>query len=194
MKKITKDDVKDLTTYERERADFRAKIIALKKNRRISLGDRVSLLFENRETVLFQIQEMIRAERIVDPAKIAEEIEVYNELIPMPGHLSATLLIEIVDRAKIKAYLDAFLGLDQGERIYFELDGGLRSVALFEPGRSKEDRISAVHYLQFPFEGEVREKFLDPRLPAALVIDHPNYQARAEIPGSLRKSLIEDLS
>ncbi|RME55911.1 MAG: DUF3501 family protein [Deltaproteobacteria bacterium] len=194
MEKITIDDIKDLTTYEIERPEFRKEIIALKKIRRVPLGDRVSLVFENRKTVLFQIQEMLRAERIVLPEKVQEEIDVYNELIPPPNHLSATLFIEIREQARIKEYLDAFLGLDQGERIYFEIDGATRSAARFEAGRSKEDRISAVHYLQFPFEGVVREKFLDPSLPAHLVLDHPNYQARTGISPALRRSLIEDLT
>src|SRR5919112_4676000 len=95
MKPVVLDDILGLATYERVRQQYRQKIIALKQKRRISVGDRVSLVFENRETVLFQIQEMLRAERITDVDRIREELVIYNELIPDSGELSATLFLEI---------------------------------------------------------------------------------------------------
>src|SRR5215470_102520 len=95
MNKVSLDDIMGISAYEKIRENFRRGIIDLKQKRRVSVGDRVSLVFENRDTVIFQIQEMVRAERIVDLDKIREEIEVYNGLIPDPGELSATLFLEI---------------------------------------------------------------------------------------------------
>ena len=117
MKKIDASELLDLTAYEKAREAMRAAIIELKKNRRVSIGDRVTLLFENRETVLFQIQEMVRTERIVDDAKVQDELDTYNALIPDPGELSATLFIEIPGIARMNhdeqiAAVNRFQGLD----------------------------------------------------------------------------------
>src|SRR5919108_3689177 len=101
MSAIELSDVKDLVEYEKVREAMRARMIELKKDRRIGLGDNLTLLFENRETVLFQIQEMVRTERIVEDEKIREEIEAYRPLLPRPGELSATLFIEIPDIARM---------------------------------------------------------------------------------------------
>src|SRR5574341_953144 len=100
MKKIVLNDILGFAAYEKIRPEFRQEIIEKKKNRRVSVGDQISLVFENRDTVIFQIQEMLRAEKITDLDKIREEIAVYNEFIPNPGELSATLFIEIEDRSE----------------------------------------------------------------------------------------------
>jgi hypothetical protein len=98
MKKIALDDILGFSAYEKVRQEYRQQIIDKKKSRRVAVGDKVSLVFENRDTVIFQIQEMLRAERISDLDKIREEIAVYNELIPNPGELSATMFLEIEDQ------------------------------------------------------------------------------------------------
>jgi hypothetical protein len=111
MNKITLDDVLGLAAYEQVRGEFRDAIIDKKKKRRVSVGDKISFVFENRDTVIFQIQEMVRAERIADLDKIREEIAVYNQLIPNPGELSATLFLEIeVKRICVRISL-SFWGL-----------------------------------------------------------------------------------
>ncbi len=190
MKKIVLDDILGLSTYEKIRPQFRQSIIEKKKNRRVSVGDRVSLLFENRDTVIFQIQEMLRAERITDLDKIREEIAVYNGLIPEAGELSATLFLEIEDQERLRDDLLKFLGID--EAVYLEV--GSHSIrGRFEEGRSKEDKISAVQYVRFPFDAEAREAFLAGE-KAMIVIDHPNYKASAELLPAVQKSLAEDLS
>ena len=102
MKALTPDDIIPSADYERQREGFRARIIELKKRRRISVGPLITLVFENRETLLFQIQEMVRVEQIFDPAKVQEELDVYNALLPAAGEVSATLLIEITDDARMK--------------------------------------------------------------------------------------------
>jgi hypothetical protein len=190
MKKVGLDDVVGFAAYEKVRERDRERIIELKQRRRVAVGDKVTLLFENRQTVIFQIQEMLRAERIGDLDKVREEIEVYNELIPGPRELSATLFLEIEDRANLREDLLKFLGID--EAVYFDV-GTHRIHARFEPGRSKEDKISAVQYIKFPFPASAVRAF-ESGERAELVIDHPNYQASAQIEPATRQSLMEDLS
>jgi hypothetical protein len=101
MQQIHLSEIKDLVEYEKARDAMRARVIELKKNRRVPVGDNLTFLFENRDTVLFQVQEMVRTERIVDEARIQEEIDAYDALIPGPGELSATLFIEIPDLARM---------------------------------------------------------------------------------------------
>ncbi len=192
MKKITLFDVKNLYEYEKVRDRFREGIIEYKKRRRINVGNKISLLFENRETVLFQIQEMIRAERIVADEKIQEEIDVYNELLPGPGQLSATLLIEIQDQDHLKEEIDRFFGIDEDERVYVQIGAGHRVVGGFESGHSKEDKISAVHFVRFTFTPTEIEAFR--REEVALVVNHPNYRARATLPPEIKASLLQDLT
>src|SRR5574342_1085292 len=136
MKKVALEDLVGLAAYEKVREEARQKIIELKKYRRVSVGDKVTLVFENRDTVIFQIQEMMRAEKITDLDKIREEIEVYNELIPGPRELSATLFLEIEDQSQLREELLKFLGID--ESVYLKV-GDDSIHARFEEGRSKED-------------------------------------------------------
>lgn len=189
MNKIVLDDILGLAAYEKIRQKFREDIIEKKKKRRVSVGDKVSLVFENRDTVIFQIQEMLRAERITDLDKIREEVAVYNELIPEPGELSATLFLEIEDQAQLRDELLKFLGIDET----VSLKVGDRLIAgKFEEGRSKDDKISAVQYVRFPFDGDARQAFVSGE-PSELVIDHPRYKARALLAPEVQKSLAEDL-
>ena len=190
MKKVALDDIMGLGAYEKVRENFRRRIIELKQARRVAVGDRVMLVFENRDTVIFQIQEMVRAESIADLDKIREEIEVYNELIPNPGELSATLFLEIEDQIHLREELLKFLGID--EAVYFKV-GGHSVHARFEEGRSKEDKISAVQYVKFPFSEEARTALVKGE-EAEIVIDHPNYKARALVGTGTRQSLVEDIT
>jgi hypothetical protein len=191
MEKIVLNDIIGLSTYEKMREEYRRRIIELKKERRIALGNKVSVLFENRDTVLFQIQEMLRTEKITDLDKIKEEVNVYNDLIPGPGELSATLFLEIEAQDRLREELLKFLGID--ERVFLKI-GDQHSVhAHFEEGHSKEDKISAVQYIRFPLTPEQIKALSVNHLPARLIIDHPNYQAAAEIGPQTRARLLEDL-
>jgi hypothetical protein len=190
MKKVAMDDIMGFATYEQVREKFRQRIIELKQRRRVSVGDKVTLLFENRDTVIFQIQEMVRAEKIADLDKIREEIEVYNELIPEPGELSATLFLEIEDQTRLREQLLKFLGID--ETVYLKV-GGHSIHARFEEGRSKEDKISAVQYVKFPLPEPALQAFAKGE-KAELVIDHPNYKVSVPIEAGPRQSLTEDLT
>jgi hypothetical protein len=130
MNPLTREDLLPLDEYERQRDAYRSRIIALKQRRRVSVGPLVTLVFENRKTLQFQIQEMIRAERIVEPAKVQDELDVYNELLPTEGELSATLLIEITEAAAMKESLDRFKGLDHGHTLAI-IAGGESVLAQF---------------------------------------------------------------
>ncbi len=190
MKPISLDDICGIAAYEKVRAEFRQKIIDLKKRRRLAIGDKVSLVFENRDTVIFQIQEMIRAERITDLDKIREEIEVYNGMIPQRGELSATLFLEIEEQSHLREDLLKFLGIE--EAVFLQI-GTRRIHARFEEGRSKEDKISAVQYVKFPFTSDDRAAFAASSA-ATLCIDHVNYKAEGRLAGESREALLADLA
>ena len=191
MKKVTLDEVMGLERYEQERPAFRERIIALKKNRRVSVGDRITFIFENHDTALFQIQEMMRTERIVDIDKVRQEVETYNDLVPDPGQLSATMLIEITERERIREELVRLLGIDRCVRLEIGSDHAVP--AEFEGGRSKDDNLSAVQYLRFSLSPAARAAFLDGSVPVRLAIDHPRYRHAAPIEGAVRAQLALDL-
>ena len=149
MKKIEIADLKNLHEYELIRDDWRREVIAAKARRRVLVGPTMSLVFENRLTVLNQVQEMCRAERLAKPAAVQQEIDVYNELLPDAGELSATLLVEITEEARIQPQLDRLIGLSSGRHVWLELNGR-KVFARFLEGQGREDRIAAVQYLRFP--------------------------------------------
>ncbi|MEO8586385.1 MAG: DUF3501 family protein [Acidobacteriota bacterium] len=194
MKKVTLRDVKNLHEYELIRDDWRKDIIALKAKRRVLLGDIMSLLFENRLTVLNQVQEMCRAERLAKPAAVQQELDVYNDLVPAPGELSATLLVEITEEAHIQPRLDALVGLSSGRHVWLELNGR-KVFARFLEGQGREDRISAVQYLRFPIGEDPfdRQALASGAAPVMLRVDHPGYRASATLSPEMRAEIAGDL-
>jgi hypothetical protein len=193
MERIQRADVKPLPEYERVRDASRREIIELKKARRVLLGDCVSLVFENRRTVVHQIQEMMRAEHIYDDAQILHEIETYNRLIPGADELSATLFIEVDDPQAIKPTLDRLRGLDDGRSLALRIEGVPPIYAAFEAGHSNEEKISAVHYIRFRVDAAA-QRALRAGAPAVLTIDHPRYRAEAALREETRRQLVNDLS
>jgi hypothetical protein len=192
MKPLTKADLLSYEDYERSRDAFRTRIIALKQRRRLSVGDKITLVFENRDTIQFQIQEMIRAERIVDPGKVQNELDVYNALLPAKGELSATLFIEITENDRIERDLDAFQGIDRGQTVAL-FAGSSAVYGNFEGGHSKEDKISAVHFVKFcPSFEWIRELGQD-GMSVSIRIDHPAYRWEAEVPREMRQEWLADL-
>lgn len=190
MRAVTLDDITGLGRYEQIRDDFRRRIIELKRSRRVAVGDRVTFVFENFDTVLFQIQEMIRAERLTDIDRVREEIAVYNELLPGAGELSATMLIEITEQERIRPELVRLIGIDECVRLEV---GDASLPGVFEGGRSSEEKLSAVQYVRFALDAASREAFGRDEVPVRLVIDHRNYRASAAIAGDARRSLARDL-
>ncbi len=192
MNTLSLSEIKNLHEYELERPAFRARVIELKKRRRVPLGPLMTLVFENRDTVRFQIQEMVRIERIVQPDKVQEEIDVYNDLLPRPGEVSATLFIEVTDPAKIQSTLDGFVGLDEPGKLVLRV-GDRAYPASFAAGQSREDRISAVHYLRFAL-GEEGRKALERGEKAQLEVRHGDYRAAATLPRETVEELLTDLA
>jgi len=193
LKSLVPSEILNLVEYEKVRNARRRQIVEEKKARRVSVGRYLTFVFENRATVWFQIQEMVRAERIVDETKIAEEVEVYNALLPQPGELSATLMIEIAEAAEIKPVLDKLLGIDT--RNYVTMTVGPHViVGDFETGHSDEERgkLSAVHFVRFALPREARERFATSEV--ALVIEHPNERARTVLSHETKRHLLEDLA
>jgi len=196
MEKVRLSEVLDLVAYEKVRDAMRARVIERKRNRRVAVGDNITMLFENRDTVLFQIQEMVRTERIVHDDKVQDEVDAYNALIPDAGELSATLFIEIPELARmaqdeVRRTVNRFQGLDK-DGVWLVI-GDERVPARFEGGHSKEEKMAAVHYLRFVLPESARAALRDPARPARLVIDHPNYRADATLAPAVRDELIADL-
>jgi uncharacterized protein DUF3501 len=193
MKLLEQSEILNLVEYERVRAERRREIVELKQARRVSVGRYLTFVFENRATVWFQIQEMVRAERIVDASKIAEEVEVYNALLPKPGELAATLMIEIDQPSEIKPVLDRLLGIDTRDYVRMTV-GPHVIVGEFESGHSDEERgkLSAVHFVRFALPPDARERFTTSEV--ALVVEHPNERARTVLSDATKRSLRDDLA
>ena len=191
MEKLVKDDLLDIIKYEKNRNNYRKNIISYKKNRRISLGPNVTMVFENKETLTFQIQEIMRAERLVHESQIQNEIDVYSSIMPPENGLSATLFLEVTEEKKIRPILDSFIGLSFGETIFFQI-GDKKIPAVFESGREKEDNISSVHYIKFNFDEKHKIQFMDSDIKVNLVINFKDYNYSVEIMNETRDSLKDD--
>lgn len=191
MRPLTRADIRGPALYAGFRDDLRKRIIALKKHRRISVGDRVTLVFENRHTLIFQVEEMLRAEGITDDDKIQEEIDVYNELMPTADSLSATLFLEVPPNADARHELDRLIGLDEHVILHI---GEHAIRAAFEAGRGTEERISAVQYTRYPVSEAAKAALATEGTRVAIEIDHPQYQHTAECTDAMRASLAADFA
>jgi hypothetical protein len=199
MKPIERGEVLGLAEYETIRERFRARVIEEKKARRIALGPNATCVFENRDTALMQIQEMLRTERITREAAILHEIETYNQLVPGDHELSATVLIEIDDKEERERFLFEAKGLD---RAFSLVVAGVPCPGKHDAAREQQDRTTAVHYLKFPLaQGAERalRDVLEKKRGAAdvsveLVVDHPRYSARTALSAALVANLAEDLA
>lgn len=199
MKLIERGEVLGLADYEAIRDRFRSRVIEEKKARRIKLGEHASCVFENRDTVLMQIQEMLRTERITREASILHEIETYNELVPREHEISATILVEIEDKDTRERFLFEAKGL---EREFALVVGGVRCPGKIDPMREHDSRTTAVHYVKFDLTPEAEEALravVEKKTKAAdlaveLVSSHPHYTAKARLPPSLVAELAGDLT
>jgi hypothetical protein len=189
VRPITRRDIKGPALYGPIRDDYRRHVIELKRARRVLIGDRISLVFENRHTLSVQIEEICRAENLTSDDRIESEIAVYNELMPTETSLSATLFIELPPEADAYVVLKELVGLDE----HVVLHIGPHAIrATFEPGRSTKDKISAVQYTRYPLSPEARTTLETPGTEIALEIDHPNYRHRVVCPEATRSSLAAD--
>jgi hypothetical protein len=192
MRKLTVDDIADHRAYERERDDFRRHIIDLKRRRRVALGDLLSIVFENTDTMRWQVQEMARAERMLSDDAIAGEVATYNELIPEPGELSGTLFVELTDDTRLREWLPKLVRVQH--YVHVELPDGACVDAIPEDDDrlTREDVTATVHYLKFPFTPEQQRSFADG--PTFLLVDHPGYTVRTELTPDQRAALASDFA
>ncbi len=194
MRKVERSEILPLGDYETIREPFRTRLIAEKKARRIALGDRATCVFENHDSVLLQIQEMLRTERITKESSIQHEIDTYNALVPNDHEVSATVMIEINDNDAREAFLTAAKGLE--DAIALEVDGESFR-ARYEAPLARAERTTAVHYFKFPLSEAAAKKLAAAKkgdLTVAVVVDHAAYAVRAVLPASVVASLAEDFA
>ena len=193
------EDIEDARAYERERESLRSAVIELKKKRRVSVGPVVTLLFENRETIRFQIQEMARAERLHTDQAIQIELDTYNPLIPGAGELSASLFIELTNREEMDHWLARLVGIERAIRLEISpLEDGsgpdVVSAVVDEAhaaNLTREERTAAVHFVRFELTPLQVERFRVGRV--AVAVEHPEYRERTELTSVTRDSLSADL-
>jgi hypothetical protein len=190
MRKLTRADIRGPKLYEGMRDDLRKRVIELKRVRRVSAGPQVTIVFENRATMIHQIEEMCRAESISEPEKIQEEIDVYNKILPDEGQLGATLLIEITDEAQIATTLERLVGLQ--DHVWLVV-GGERVKGEFDPDQFASDKLAAVQYLKFTLSATAQKALATAGTAVALAIDHPSYRHEARLGEPSRESLAQDL-
>ncbi len=192
MKPVTLKEIIPFEQYDVLRSRLRPLFIAEKNRRRLDLGEHLTLLFENGQTVWYQVEEMLRTERITDEAAIRHEIDTYNELLPRPGELTATMLIQYPDAAQRDAALRELIGF---ERHVWICLANRRESARFDLRQMSPDRVSSVQFVRFPLGGLDGEEFraLAEAGKVAFEVDHPQMQARAEIRGTLAETLAQDL-
>lgn len=193
---LTLADILDLREYERVRAQFRQAVIERKKKRRVSVGPFVTLVFECVDTVRFQIQEMARVERILTDQGIQTELDIYNHLLPRTGELSATMFIELTSDEQLREWMPALVGIERS--VVIEVGGGedpltVRSVPEeeHEAQLTREAITPAVHYVRFPFDAPVIERFAAG--VAALSIRHPRYEHSVALSPETVAELLGDL-
>jgi hypothetical protein len=195
MRPLTREEIIPLAAYGTVRDAFRSAVIAHKRARRMAVGPSVTLVFEDRETLRFQVQEMLFVERIDEPERLQHELDVYNELMPGARELSATLFVEITEPGRIRAELDRLIGID--EHVALVLGAGADQRALrarFDAKQLEEDRISAVQYIRFALEPDDAAALAEPGRYATIRISHPNYGHEAALPPAVRESLVAGLS
>ena len=197
MAKLTIDDISDLRAYERERDEFRARVIALKQRRRVHVGPVVTLLFENRDTIRFQIQEMARVEKLISDDAIGGELRAYNPLIPEPGALSATLFIELVNEGELREWLPRLVGIEASAQL--RLGTGPDAVVVrctADPDHEKlltrDEITSAVHYVRWDLTPDQVDAFAAAGT-VVLELDHPQYRYESELGADTRTELLTDL-
>jgi hypothetical protein len=186
MRPIDVSEIKHIADYEILRPEWRPQMMALKDRRRVRVGEHLTFLFENRDTVRYQIQEMMRIERLENPRAIAHEVKTYNELIPGVRELSASLLIEYEIPEERDIWLRALLGLEH--HIWLET-GGQRSPARFDDRQISTDRLSSVQYIKFQLSPEQVAAFPQ---EAKIVIDHPKYPAQQKLTREQLRELAAD--
>ena len=193
MPRVERDSLLSLEAYARERNAFRARVIEHKKRRAVAPGEHVTLQFEDELTMRYQIQEMLRIERIFEEDGIQQELDSYNPLVPDGSNLKATMMIEYPDAAERQRSLARLKGIE--DRVWVQVEGGARVYAIADEDleRENEEKTSAVHFLRFELDQEMR-KALRYGVGLTIGVDHPQYQASVEAAPQVRAALVADLA
>jgi hypothetical protein len=194
MDKISRKSLMTLEAYAKARKEFRAQVIAHKKHRTVHLGDHVTLIFEDELTIRYQIQEMLRIEKIFEEQGIQDEIDAYNPLVPDGRNFKATMLIEYEDENERKAALARMKGIEDRTWVRVEGCAPVYAIADEDLDRENEEKTSSVHFLRFELTDEMAES-LKYGVSLAIGVDHPHYTAKLEpVPAEIRSSLVRDLA
>jgi hypothetical protein len=189
MKRVERSELLDLGAYEQIREHFRARVLAAKGPRRVALGPNMTVLFENHDSVLFQIQEMLRTERITSEKAIAHELETYNELVPGDAELSATIFVEYPDRDERERMLTALAGVEDD---FYLVAGGERSPVVPDTRGTDTSRTMAVQYVKFPLGPAALAAIRAAKGPVLVGVAHPAYTAEIELGRETLASLSDD--
>ena len=193
MAKLTRDSLMTLEAYAKARNDFRAEVMLHKKNRNVALGDHIKLIFEDELTIQYQVQEMLRAEKIFEEEGIQEELDAYNPLVPDGSNLKATLMIEYEDIEERRRMLARLVGIE--DQVWVQVPGFRKVYAIADEDleRATDGKTSAVHFLRFELTPDM-SRALKQGEDLHIGVDHPNYRASLDpIQPSVRASLLEDL-
>ena len=193
MQKLTREDLYSLEQYSDIRDEFREKVLQHKRNRRVALGTNAALYFEDRLTMQYQVQEMLRIERIFEAAGIKEELDAYNPLIPDGSNWKATFMVEFPDVEERKAMLSRLLGIE--DKVYVKVDGfdAIYAIADEDLDRSDDKKTSAVHFMRFELPSDQVDA-LRGGAELAAGIDHENYMVEiSPVAENIRRSLLGDL-
>ena len=193
MPRIDRASLMTLEAYARERPQFRAKVMAHKKNRTVQLGDHLMLIFEDELTIRYQVQEMLRVERIFEEAGIQEELDAYNPLVPDGRNLKATMMLEYPDPEERNRRLGELIGIE--DKVWIQIEGYERVWAVADEDLERENqaKTSSVHFLRFEF-AEPMVQALKKGAGLAIGVDHPRYSATLEAPSAVRDALVRDLA
>jgi hypothetical protein len=194
MAAISRDSLLSLEAYAKSRKDFRARVIAHKKNRTLSLGAHVTLIFEDELTIRYQIQEMLRIEKTFEEEGIQDELDAYNPLVPEGTNLKATMMIEYDDPVVRKRELARLIGIE--DKVYVQVDGHGRVYAVADEDleRENEEKTSSVHFLRFEFAPAMIDA-LKKGAALAVGIDHANYSVRVdEVAPNVQAALVRDFA
>ncbi|HKJ76000.1 MAG TPA: DUF3501 family protein [Gammaproteobacteria bacterium] len=193
MDKLSREDLYSLEGYAEVRADFRAKVMAHKRERQLNLGDHVTLYFEDRLTMQYQVQEMLRIERIFEPEEIEGELSAYNPLIPDGSNWKATMMVEYEDPEERKRELARLIGIEKAVWVQVVGFDKVHPITNEDLERETEEKTSSVHFLRFELTPEMAAAVRD-GAAVAIGVEHDNYQAEADpVPDALRQQLAQDL-
>ena len=192
-RKLTLDDIADQRAYERERQEFRSRMIEVKRRRRVAIGDLLTIMFENRDTMRLQIQEMVRVEKLLTDEAVMDELKAYNPMIPEPGQVCATLFLELTSEDQVREWLPKLAGLEDsislllsdGSSVKGEID------ALHAAGLTRDDVTAAVHYLTFNFTPDQIAAFQAG--PVSVVCSQKNYVDSTVLSEATTSELLSDL-